>query len=376
MPFSSVVGAQSVVRPGVCTSSTRPAAPFDGQVVYLTDTDQTLVWDGAAWTVLAPIAGGRNSIINGAFDVWQRSTDATTAGSYGYATADRWISRTSTGPGSVRVSRQLASDLTGFRYCARVQRTASNTDTGGLQIIHILETANSIKFAGKTVTLSFYARNGANYSPAGSGMSPLLYSGTGTDQHWTSFTSQSTAIAQTVALSATWQRFSYSATIAPTTTQLYMMFQMNPTGTAGANDYFEITGVQLEVGAVATPFEFEDIGDTLRKCMRYFQKSFRQDIAPATATGSFDGALGWQGNGGGFGAWCHKGLPVIMRSAPVVTLFNPVSANSQARNAAAGVDIQSCTASGYTSTIITVASGTNDAASQGSYIHYTLSSEL
>ena len=132
----------------------------------------------------------------------------------------------------------------------------------------------------------------------------------------------------------------------------------------------------MEAGSVATPFEFEDFGDTLRKCMRYYQKSFRQDIAPATATGNFDGALRWQGNGGGFGAWCHRSLPVIMRSAPSVTLFNPVSANAQARNTAAGVDIQTCTAQGDTSSIVTSASGTNDAASQGSAIHYTLSSEL
>lgn len=272
MPFSSVLGAQSVVKPGVCTSSTRPAAPYDGQVVYLTDTDQTLVWDGTAWAVLAPIAGGRNAVINGSFNVWQRSTDATTVGSYSYATADRWISRTAAGGGSVRVSRQAATDLTGFRYCARVQRTASNTNTGALQIIHTLETANSIPFAGKTVTLSFYARKGANYSPTSSGMNPQLYSGTGTDQHWTSFTSQSTAIAQTAVLSATWQRFSYSATIASTATQLYMIFEMVPTGTAGADDWFEIAGIQLEAGAVATPFEVEDVGTTLEKCQRYFER--------------------------------------------------------------------------------------------------------
>lgn len=49
MPLSSVVGAQSIVRPGVCTSSTRPASPYDGQVIYETDTDKIAVWDGSSW---------------------------------------------------------------------------------------------------------------------------------------------------------------------------------------------------------------------------------------------------------------------------------------------------------------------------------------
>jgi len=49
MPLSSVVGAQSIVRPGVCTSTTRPASPYDGQVIYETDTDKIVVWDGSSW---------------------------------------------------------------------------------------------------------------------------------------------------------------------------------------------------------------------------------------------------------------------------------------------------------------------------------------
>ena len=53
MPLSSVVGAQSIIKPGVCTSSTRPASPYDGQVIYETDTDRTLVWNGTGWVFLA-----------------------------------------------------------------------------------------------------------------------------------------------------------------------------------------------------------------------------------------------------------------------------------------------------------------------------------
>ncbi len=36
---------------------------------------------------------------------------------------------------------------------------------------------------------------------------------------------------------------------------------------------FYLTGVQLEIGEVATPFEHEDIGTTFLKCQRYFQNN-------------------------------------------------------------------------------------------------------
>lgn len=40
-------------RPGVCTSTTRPSAPFEGQMIYETDTNRVLVWDNAAWVMIA-----------------------------------------------------------------------------------------------------------------------------------------------------------------------------------------------------------------------------------------------------------------------------------------------------------------------------------
>ena len=37
------------LRPGVCTSTTRPTAPYEGQHIYETDTDFEFVWNGTAW---------------------------------------------------------------------------------------------------------------------------------------------------------------------------------------------------------------------------------------------------------------------------------------------------------------------------------------
>jgi hypothetical protein len=42
---------------------------------------------------------------------------------------------------------------------------------------------------------------------------------------------------------------------------------------SATSNYWQITGVQLEAGSVATPFEFEDFGVTLAKCQRYYQRT-------------------------------------------------------------------------------------------------------
>jgi hypothetical protein len=59
-------------------------------------------------------------------------------------------------------------------------------------------------------------------------------------------------------------------------------------GTNGATFY--ITGVQLEAGTVATPFERRSYGAELALCQRYYEKSYNTDVVPGTNTKN--GALG------------------------------------------------------------------------------------
>lgn len=40
------------LRPGVCTSSSRPGSPFDGQVIYETDTNVLSIYDGSSWVTV------------------------------------------------------------------------------------------------------------------------------------------------------------------------------------------------------------------------------------------------------------------------------------------------------------------------------------
>jgi hypothetical protein len=48
------------LRPGVCLSTSRPSTPFDGQVIYETDTDKALVWNGSSWVYLS--TGNTNNV--------------------------------------------------------------------------------------------------------------------------------------------------------------------------------------------------------------------------------------------------------------------------------------------------------------------------
>lgn len=272
MPFTEGYGIGSL-KPGVCTSTTRPASPFDGQVIYMTDVDQTAVWDGTQWTVLAPIAGNRNIIINGGLDVWQRGTSFTTGGVY---SADRFIiGRSGGGSGATftRVSPSDSTNLPFFRYAMRCQRDSGNTATNGLTFNQVVETANSIRLAGRQVTLSFYARCGANYT--GTNLFSYVFTGTGTDQNGVlgAWTGSANPVSSSHTLTTTWQRFSATGTLSSTTNEIFISIASAHTGTAGANDWFEITGVQLEAGATATPFEFEDYGTTLLKCKRYYWRN-------------------------------------------------------------------------------------------------------
>lgn len=239
---------------------------------------------GAVTLNLNTLVAGKNAIINGGFDIWQRGTSGnlaqgTSSGSTTYSAADRWQAYTNNASLAGTFTRQATGDTTNLpniQYCGRIQRTAGNTNANTLILNNTLETSESIKFANQTVVMSFYARRGANYSPTSNILNYYLMTGTGTDQSLgAGFTGNAILINNTATLTTTWQRFSASVAIGATATEIGLSFQATCTGTAGAADYFEITGVQLELGSSATPFSRAGgtIQGELAACQRYYWRA-------------------------------------------------------------------------------------------------------
>lgn len=124
MGLSNYYPSSRLSQAGVCTSSTRPASPYEGQMIYETDTDKTLVWDGSAWVNL-------NLDINGITEIGAALADFDTIPVYDVsATSNRksFMSRIATyifgkvgGAGTISSTGTLS--LNGTSYTTATYRT-------------------------------------------------------------------------------------------------------------------------------------------------------------------------------------------------------------------------------------------------------------
>ena len=224
---------------------------------------------------VAPYVGAKNFLINGSMDIFQRGTSNSSFAvnnSGSYVTADRW-NIGSTASVNLASSRQTADNV-GTSYALRYGRVSGQTATGVVRSVNALETFNSLALAGNNVTLSFYAKKGAD---APSALTCYVYWGTGTDQSasltYTGWTG-ATYASQVNTLTTTSQKFTFATAIPSNATQVAILFDYTSTGTAGANEWVQIEKAQLEVGSVATPFARAggSIGGELALCQRYYQR--------------------------------------------------------------------------------------------------------
>lgn len=222
--------------------------------------------------------GAFNGIVNGAMDVSQRGPGFNLAANVAVYTLDRWQAVRAAAGSTIE---QIGSDGQ-FVNALQIQRDSGNTSTVPIYVCQSIESEVSARFRGNNVTLSFTATAGANYSPSNDGLGVRLSVSYGVDQnHLTGTpTGRYFAIDTTVPLGAGTQRYSVSAVMPADMSQLGVIFHMDPTGTAGAADLVQITGVMLEVGD-PSPFMFEHPSIAAVRCRRYFRR-YGDDVIQST----------------------------------------------------------------------------------------------
>lgn len=264
-----------------------------------------------------PLGGFRNRIINGDMRVAQRGASYTLTTSPAYGSLDRWAAL-SMGATTATFSQVTGSG--GFNYFARLGRTAGSAATTAMYFGGALETLNVTDLQGKAATLSFYAKAGTNFSAPSSNMTVQVNTGTGADQSvmamnsgtWSGFAA---VINATQPITTSLTRYSFQVTLPAGCTQIGYWFGYSTTGTAGADDNLYVTGIQLEIGTVATPFEFRPYSVELAMCQRYYE------IGGAFPVGNVT-------SGFNFGAFCK--FTVAKRATPTITQTNTSASNVSA----------------------------------------------
>jgi hypothetical protein len=302
-----------------------------------------------------PCVAGKNLLINGGFDIWQRGTTFNNAQTLDYTT-DRWFAFNDSVNAMNVTQQSIASSGLGVRYAMRVERSSG---TARWTIINMAEGALSL--IGKTITFSGYVRKGAGLTSQVN-----IDCGTRASKFGAQYDAISTIVLPAASLSTTtWTKFSGTFNITTaTSTNNADFFEIEITGAsqAGATGaYFELAALQLEIGAVATPFARAggSIGGELALCQRYFWQAFSNLSYASIAPTNYD-------NSGV--AVATMQFPVTMRVAPTLVTttgtgyfnwraYNGSSVTNQSINSGFSTDISTTTACAFYKDSLTTFAG-------------------
>ena len=304
--------------------------------------------DGVAMPSAGPLSN-RNLVINGAMQVAQRgSAESTTSG---YSSLDRWQA-THGGSGSMGQSQQTLSSGTpyneGFRYFMRLKNNSVVTsfDNSSRTLIQYIEAQNvagsgwNYTSASSYITLSFWVRSsiaqnfyGFLRNHDGTSKSYPFETGSLTANTWTKITKtvpghadlqfdndNGTGLELSISPYLPTANTDSSVTLDAWMTRVSSQRTPDYTQTwaSTADATFDITGVQLEVGSVATPFEHRSYGDELRRCQRYYWNVFFGDDSSDNAIAQ---GTNWNGNASFYNLY----PPVAMRTTPSLEASNTAS---------------------------------------------------
>ena len=206
----------------------------------------------------------RNALYNGDFRIAQRGTSFTNPS--GQYTLDRWYISTYGAVGNGTVS-QIQSGLANFSNAFQLATTS--TTSGNWYISQSLETRDVVRFQGQAVTVSFWYKIPTSFT---STWSPALFWTTSVDTAITNAVSGSpnTAGFGNMPNTTAWTYTQFQAFVPSTAQALSVMFTTYNNTVNGAT--LQITGVQLEKGSVATPYEILPYATELALCQRYYQE--------------------------------------------------------------------------------------------------------
>jgi hypothetical protein len=310
-------------------TTTNFAIPYPSSSDYVTDgaTAMQSLAERSDLSLFA-MGMGRNRLINGDMRVAQRGTSFVSgANNDDTYNLDRWT-LLSDGNDIVDVTQANVAPSGGL-FSIGLDVETINKKFG---IIQIIEQSNIVGMLNQSVTLSFSARTSGTsianlkavilaWNSTANTVTSDVVSAWGADGITPTFAANWTAenTPQNLSPSNTWTNYSITATLDTASTNNVAVFIWCDDTTTTLGDFLYITDVQLEVGALATPFERKNNSTVLQECQRYYENSgFPTQAVPTGVTGQ--GA--WIPAASAYTLCSEPQFRTTKRAAPSVTIYN------------------------------------------------------